>query len=144
MNSILTFFHKYGLLLAWILACIATFLSLYFGEFRRVTPCTLCWYQRITIFPLVIILGIATWRKDRKIIPYVLPLTLLGLCISFWHVIVQYQPSLLFGCQDNLCLVRHTFMGHVSMPFAAFIGILLINLTLLLTYISVKAPYKIK
>lgn len=138
MTPILNFFRKYGLLSTWILACACTFISLYFGEFKRITPCTLCWYQRVTVFPLVIILGIAVWRKNTQIIPYVFPLMLIGLFISFWHIIVQYRPSLLFGCQDNLCLVRHTFMGPVSLPVAAFFGIFLMNLSTILSWISIK------
>lgn len=142
MKYVLHFFYKYGLLLTWILACIATFLSLYFGEFKHVLPCTLCWYLRITVFPLVIILAKAVWRNEKMIISYVFPLTLLGLLISLWLLIVQRFPSLLVGCQDHLCLVHHTFIGPVTMALAAFIGMIIINLTLLLTRISVKAPYK--
>ncbi len=144
MKYIHHFFHKYGLFLTWIVACIATILSLYLGEVKRVIPCTLCWYQRIAVFPLVIILGIAAWRKETTIISYVLPLTLLGLIISAWHLLILRFPALLFACQDHMCSIHHAFIGYVTMPLAAFIGMIVINSSLILTSFSTKSINKLR
>ena len=51
-------------LLAFVVAAVATAGSLYLSEVANFTPCTLCWYQRIAMYPLVVLLGIATWRRD--------------------------------------------------------------------------------
>ncbi len=75
-----------GLYLAWIIACIGTIGSLFLGEFQDREPCPLCWYQRILLFPLVIILGIAAIRHAHRIILYVLPLSLIGLILAIYQV----------------------------------------------------------
>lgn len=64
--------------LAWVVALVATLGSLYFSEIRLFRPCILCWYQRICMYPLVLILGIAAFRSDFGIRRYVLPLALIG------------------------------------------------------------------
>jgi disulfide bond formation protein DsbB len=77
---------KYDLFLPWIIVCIAMVFSLFFSEAKHEEPCTLCWYQRMSIFPLVIILGIAAFRNAYRIILYILPITLIGLAIAIFHL----------------------------------------------------------
>lgn len=66
------------LYLAWVVALVATLGSLYFSEIRGFNPCILCWYQRICMYPLVILLGIAAFRSDFGIRKYALPLAVIG------------------------------------------------------------------
>lgn len=66
------------LYLAWVVALVATLGSLYFSEIRQFRPCILCWYQRICMYPLVILLGIAAFRSDFGIRKYALPLAVIG------------------------------------------------------------------
>ena len=63
--------------------------SLYFSEIRQYEPCELCWYQRILMYPFVVILGIATVKKDYKISLYSMVLSAIGGCISFYHYSMQ-------------------------------------------------------
>ena len=66
------------LYLAWMVALIATLGSLYFSEVRGFVPCVLCWFQRIMMYPLVVVLGVAAFRGDLGIRTYALPLAVIG------------------------------------------------------------------
>lgn len=73
------------LMAAFLIALAATLGALFIGEVLGQMPCTLCWYQRIAMFPLVPILGLALWRGDGMARPYGLPLALAGLAVAAWH-----------------------------------------------------------
>lgn len=62
------------LFVSWAASVLAMFGSLYFSEIRQYEPCTLCWYQRILMYPMVIILGIAVVKKDFRISIYTMVL----------------------------------------------------------------------
>ena len=76
------------LLLAWLIATTATLGALFIGEVMLMTPCTLCWYQRIFMFPLAIVLGIAAYLDDRHGALYALWLALGGLTIAGYHTLL--------------------------------------------------------
>ena len=73
------------LLAAFVVSLAATLGALYIGEVLGQTPCILCWYQRIAMFPLVVLLGIAAFRGDETVRFYVLPLAVIGLAVATWH-----------------------------------------------------------
>ena len=73
------------LLAAFVVSLAATLGALYIGEVLGQTPCILCWYQRIAMFPLVVLLGIAAFRGDETVRVYVLPLAATGLAVAIWH-----------------------------------------------------------
>ena len=75
--------------LAWGQAVIATLGSLYYSEIRHFTPCILCWYQRILMYPLVILIAVGILRKDKNLPYYVLPLSFGGMIIALYHVLLQ-------------------------------------------------------
>ncbi|HMO86774.1 MAG TPA: disulfide bond formation protein B [Lacipirellulaceae bacterium] len=70
---------------AWLVALGCTLSALFIGEVLGQAPCVLCWYQRIAMFPLAIILGIACLRADFKVHYYAVPLALVGTAIAIWH-----------------------------------------------------------
>lgn len=70
---------------AFLIALAATLGALFIGEVLGKMPCTLCWYQRIAMFPLVPILGVSIWRGDGMARVYALPLVLAGLAVALWH-----------------------------------------------------------
>lgn len=129
------FLQAYGLYLAWLVALIATGGSLYFSEIRLFVPCTLCWYQRILMYPLVIILGLASFRQSTVVVPYVLPLTVLGAGVSLFHYLEQKIPG--FGapavCRSGVpCSMEYiNALGFITIPFLALIAFTLITLLLL-------------
>ena len=73
------------LTMAFLIALAASLGALFIGEVLGQMPCTLCWYQRIAMFPLVLILGLSLWRGDGMARPYGLPLALAGLALAGWH-----------------------------------------------------------
>ena len=73
------------LLIAWLLAVSATGGALFIGEVMGMAPCVLCWYQRIAMFPLALLLGMAFYSDDRRGALYALPLALAGAVVAGYH-----------------------------------------------------------
>ena len=111
--------------LAFAVTLIAALGSLTYSEVAGFPPCELCWYQRILMYPLPIVIGLATWRRDWPALRwYVLPLSLIGVVIAAYHVGVQRT-----GADSGLCdvgggcaaiYVEH--FGFLTIPTMALIG----------------------
>ncbi len=131
-----TTFQRFGLYFAWIVALVATLGSLYFSEIARYVPCTLCWYQRIFMYPLVILLGIASYRSDARIVTYALPLSVTGGLISLYHYLIQKVPFLkeTEPCKVGIpCTEDYiNWLGFITIPLLALIAFILITLFLIL------------
>lgn len=83
---------------AFLIAAGAMAGSLYYSEHVGFEPCTLCWYQRTAIYPVVLILGVAWWRRDGVApLRYAMPLTVIAGLISGYHYLIQQFPSLEAG-----------------------------------------------
>src|SRR3954468_10184256 len=78
-----------ALLLAFCVAAVSMAGSLYFSEAAHFPPCRLCWYQRIAMYPLVPILGVAAWRRDTGVRPYGLVLSIPGMIVAAYHVLLE-------------------------------------------------------
>lgn len=76
--------------LAWLVALLSTAGALFLGEVMGMTPCLLCWYQRIAMFPLVLILGMGLFEPDARSLRYALPLALAGWGIALYHCLVYW------------------------------------------------------
>jgi disulfide bond formation protein DsbB len=127
----------WALTLAWIPALLAMIGSLYFSEIAHYAPCTLCWYQRIAMYPLVLLLGIAAWRRDLGIRRYAIPLAAIGAAISAYHYLLEWFPDLDTGaCTVGIPCTQVWFrqFGFISMPALALIAFLLIIAFLLLAH----------
>jgi disulfide bond formation protein DsbB len=125
-----------ALWLAAVVAAVATAGSLYFSEVAGFVPCALCWYQRIAMYPLVLILGVAAVRGDVHIRRYVGPMAAIGALISVYHIGVERLPGLPTGsCSlDAPCdLIWVERFGFITIPVMALAGFLAI-LTLLFAY----------
>ncbi len=119
---------------AWGVATLAMAGSLYFSEIAHYTPCTLCWHQRIAMYPLVAILGIAAWKRDVGIRLYAIPLAAIGAGISTYHYLLEWFPQIDAGaCTVGIPCSQVWFreFGFVSLPFLALTAFLLV-ITLLL------------
>ncbi|MEX0791424.1 MAG: disulfide oxidoreductase [Actinomycetota bacterium] len=121
--------------MAFAVALTSTLGSLYLSEIAHYVPCKLCWYQRIAMYPLVPILLVAMFRKDNRVVSYVLPLTIIGGSISTYHLLLERFPQLegAASCDaDNPCsailLVR---FGYLTIPIMALSGFALITVLVL-------------
>ncbi|TCI72240.1 disulfide bond formation protein B [Exiguobacterium sp. SH0S7] len=130
-----SFLSRYGLYLAWLVALTATLGSLYFSEIREFVPCELCWIQRIFMYPLVFVLGIAVFTNDRQVKKYVLSLAIVGGMISLYHYLVQKVPGFadIKPCVEGVpCNVQYiNWFGFVTIPFLALTAFTLITLLML-------------
>lgn len=115
--------------LAWLIAAVSMAGSLYYSEVVGFEPCVLCWYQRIGMYPLAVILGVAALRRDPSIRWYALPLAVAGGGISVYHYVIQQFPDLdAAGCSATLpCTTvyveRFGFITIAFMAMAAFAAI---------------------
>ncbi len=136
--------RQYGMYVAWVISLVATLGSLYFSEIRHFVPCTLCWYQRIMMYPLVILLGMASYRNQTTIIPYVLPLSIIGGLISVWHYLQQKVSFLgqVVQCKVGVpCNASYiNWFGFITIPFLA--GVAFVMITVLLIWVQTKAENK--
>jgi disulfide bond formation protein DsbB len=115
---------------AWVMATTATFSALFIGEVMGMTPCLLCWYQRIFMFPLALILGMAAFAEDRRGAVYALPLALGGAAIAGYHtaLIAGWAPKWWVPCGvgPSCSEQRLDILGGIQIPWlslAVFSGI---------------------
>lgn len=121
--------------MAAAVAVVSTLGSLYLSEAAKFIPCELCWFQRIFMYPLAIILTIAAFRKDVSIRIYALPLALVGAAISTYHYLIQRFPeNVSYECSTEVsCDAVFVWKFHfLSIPGMAWIGFITIAVLLLL------------
>lgn len=120
---------------AWLVAAVAAAGSLFFSYVMGFAPCVLCWYQRIFLFPLVVVLAVGLFPVDRGVVRYALPLAVLGWLVAGYHNLVYagVVPESLQPCTRGVsCTEEHIeLFGVFSIPllsllaFTALIGLLL-------------------
>lgn len=123
-----------ALQLAFLVALAATLGSLYLSEVAHFAPCPLCWYQRVAMYPLAVILGVAAWRRDLAVRPYALALVAVGAPISVYHYLVERFPALQAGAcdPDNPCTLLWVWRFHyISIPLMAASAFALVAVLLL-------------
>jgi len=133
-QAVLDGLRPLALPLAGAVAITCVLGSLYFSEVADFPPCRLCWYQRIAMYPLALILPIAAWRRDVTVRWYAIPLAVLGGCVSIYHVAVERYPSLETACDvSNPCsIIWVERFGYLTIPamalsgFAAIVALLLV------------------
>lgn len=125
---------KYLLYGAWIQAFLALSGSLFFSEIWHLPPCTLCWYQRVFMYPLVLIIPIGIIRKDKNLPYYVLPLAIIGGVIAFFHNLLYYGviAESQVPCSAGISCTTKFFewFGFVTIPFLSFLAFVIISLAM--------------
>jgi disulfide bond formation protein DsbB len=121
--------QRWGLYFAWLIVLISVLGSLYWSTILKIEPCTLCWYQRIFLFPLGILLGIAAYRRDSLIIPYALSLSVTGGIFAAYHVLLQKKHLFPHFCSSGVkCTEEHFLVfGIFSPAMLSFFTFLLIS-----------------
>ena len=120
---------------AWTIAFGAMAGSLYFSDIVGFVPCLFCWYQRIAMYPLVVVLGVGLLRADAGVWRFALPLPVIGLVIAAYHVALQFQPTLdLVPCGSGVpCSGRYVAaFGFVSIPVMSGAAFMMLIALLLL------------
>ncbi len=110
---------------AAIVALVSMTGSLFFSEVAKYQPCELCWYQRILMYPQVLLLALGSVRKDKNIPVYILILSVLGLVLAAYHYSIQLGATPLAPCSTTSfagvsCTAKQTMMyGYVTIPVMA-------------------------
>ena len=127
----------WGLLFAaWLIAAVATLGSLFLSWVMGFPPCVLCWYQRICLFPLVVVLAVGLFPFDRRAVRYALPLAALGWLIAAYHNLVYagIVPEDLLPCAQGVSCTEEylELFGFLSIPlmsllaFTALVAVLVV------------------
>lgn len=111
---------------ALLIATVSTLGSLYFSEILKFPPCVLCWYQRICMYPLIAILAVGIWKKDKNLPLFVLPLSLVGTIIAIYHNLLYYRilPESAAPCTLGIsCTTKFIeWFGFITIPFLSLLA----------------------
>ncbi len=120
----------------WLLAALSTTGSLFFSSVMEFAPCVLCWYQRICLFPLVVILGAGLLSFDKHVVKYSLPLALVGWLVALYHTLLYSGiiPESIQPCSQGVSCTEEyiDLFGFITIPmlsllsFSTIIALLLI------------------
>jgi disulfide bond formation protein DsbB len=130
--SLVEFIEKHGLLLAWLVALVSMLGSLFYSNVAGFPPCDLCWVQRIFMYPLVIVLGIALFNNNKWLIRYSFVSVAIGALVSLYHNYMYYADNGLnvfcqLGGMQISCVKRYVFeFGYVTIPLMALTAFALI------------------
>jgi len=123
---------------AWLFASISTLGALFFGEVMQLPPCVLCWYQRIFMFPLALILPIGMFPFDRKVVRYALPMAVLGWLFAAFHVLLVAGviPESMKPCTQGVPCSEKVieWFGFVTIPLLSFVSFTIIIALLAMAY----------
>ena len=123
---------------AWILATSATLVSLFFSEIMQVPVCVLCWYQRIAMYPLVLILALGLFPYDPKVARYAGPLVASGWVLALFHVLLVAGiiPKSAQPCVKGIpCSETHVaFFGFLNIPIMSLLVFTLLGILLFLSH----------
>ncbi|SFA80920.1 MULTISPECIES: disulfide oxidoreductase [unclassified Bacillus (in: firmicutes)] len=142
MNDVKSKQQESLLFTAWVASVLAMFGSLYFSEIRQYEPCVLCWYQRILMYPLVLILGIAVIKKDYKAVYYSMWMSGIGALISIYHYSLQklsFMADTAPACGRVPCTGQYiNWLGFITIPFLALTAFTIIFICSLIIWKSIK------
>ncbi|MDZ4202436.1 MAG: disulfide bond formation protein B [Gallionella sp.] len=128
----------FWLFAAWLVATVSTLGALFLGEVMGYTPCVLCWYQRIAMFPLVLVLAAGLFPFDRRVVRYALPLAVAGWLLAAFHLalVAGWIPESIKPCQQGVpCSeVQVVWFGFVTIPLLSLVSFSIVAGLLLATH----------
>lgn len=130
-QKIIKLTQKFAVKIILLIALTATLGSLFYSDIAGYTPCKLCWYQRILMYPQVLLVGIALFLKDKKVVFYTLGLSLVGAVIAAYHYAIQLGLSPLTPCSSVgysvSCAEKFVMQfGYITIPMMSFSAFVLI------------------
>lgn len=119
-----------ALLMIWVVSLTATLGSLYFSEVRGYEPCTMCWYQRILMYPIVLMTTVAYIQKNAKIAATTAVFSCIGAAISLYHYSLQkldFLQDSAPSCGIVPCTGEYiNWLGFITIPFLALTAFVII------------------
>lgn len=136
MDKLILFFKKYVLYIAFFQAFTAMLISLFFSEILKFPPCVLCWYQRIFMYPLVVIFAVGILKKDKLVSFYAWPLIAAGWLIALYHNLLYYNilPEAAAPCINGVsCTTKFIeWFGFITIPFLSLTAFTILGLLMLI------------
>ncbi|MES0489205.1 MAG: disulfide oxidoreductase [Leptospirales bacterium] len=131
--------QAYGIIFTcWLTATIATLGSLFFSEIMEFVPCTLCWYQRIFMYPLVILFLISLYRFEKSILLYSFPFIILGWFFALYHNLVQLEiiPESASPCVQGIpCSTKYiNWLNFITIPALSFFAFSILLILIIIFY----------
>ena len=127
--------NRYLFYFAWLVSTLGVMVSLYFSEIKHLEPCHLCWYQRICLFPLTIILGIAVHQGFVRISYYLLPQVIFGFFLALYQIAIQeipgWNPIDMCGAGPSCSEKISIGLGPITIPMLSALGFLIITALLI-------------
>ncbi len=125
---------RYGNYGAWTVALVGMLGSLYLSDVVGWVPCTLCWYSRILMYPIVAIGAVGILRKDHNWALYAMPLSIGGVVLSLYHSFLQWGiiPEAIAPCRSGIsCATKQlNLLGFITIPFLGFLSFVAITVCL--------------
>lgn len=136
ITEALDFLTDYYREAAFLLASTSTVGSLYISEILEIPACEFCWYQRILIFPMPVILGVSLFLDKDDVADYILPLAMLGLPISLYHYIIQMTRISASSCSSAVSCnsVQVQEFGFITIPWMSLTFFCSTAVLMLLSY----------
>jgi disulfide bond formation protein DsbB len=126
----------------WLVATISTLGSLFFSEVMDLVPCVLCWYQRIFMFPLVVILLVGLLPLDKNVVRYALPITIIGLLFTVYHCLLFFGfiPENLQPCSQGVSCADDSMVlfGFLPIPLLSLASFFIMVIMLLITRARIR------
>ena len=126
------------LFLCWLLVSVSALGSLFFSYVMEFAPCVLCWYQRIFLFPLVLILAIGLFPFDKKVVKYALPLAIAGWLTAVYHNLLYagFIPKSIQPCSQGVSCTEEyiNLFGFLSIPMLSLLSFSTIITLLIILY----------
>ena len=123
---------------SWLIAASSTLGALFFSEVMELPPCVLCWYQRIFMFPLALLLPFGLFPFDARVVRYALPLSAVGWPIALFHVLLTHGwiPESIKPCAQGVpcALNQLEWFGFLSIPLLSLVAFSAVNALLLLAH----------
>ncbi len=124
------------LFIVWVIVTASTLGSLFFSHVMEFAPCVLCWYQRICLFPLVIVLATGLFPFDKRVVVYALPLAIAGWMTAFYHNLLYSKiiPQELQPCSQGVsCTEKYIdLFGFITIPMLSLMTFTIIITLLIL------------
>ena len=132
-DRLVAFLGDQSIWLAWLVVVAATVGSLYYSEVAGFEPCSLCWYQRIALYPLVVILLVGAVTRDRRVARYALPLTIAGAILALYNYFVQLFPGIEVACSTEVSCstIDVEAFGWLTLPLMSLVGFAAITIGVL-------------
>lgn len=119
-------FNWSALFLCWLIASVSALGSLFFSYVMDLDPCVLCWYQRICLFPLVLILAAGLFPFDKKVVKFALPLAIAGLLTAIYHNLLYAGiiPEGIQPCAQGVSCTEEyiNLFGFLSIPMLSLLS----------------------